>query len=81
MSEVKTIKNVDEETWAEFKGLAARHKVKLGTFLKTIVKEHEKSSAFFWDKVLLGEKILSDKEAEELERFFRQVRKEHGFRR
>lgn len=81
MSEVKTIKGIDEETWAEFKGFAARNKVKLGAFFETLVHEHEKNSTSFWTKILEGEKILSDKEAEDIEKVTLKVRKEHGFRR
>ena len=80
MAEVKTIKDVDEETWAEFKSMAAKNNVKLGTFFKTLVKGHTKNSTAFWNTILKGEKILSDKEAEELEAAVKSVRKEYGFR-
>jgi len=80
MAEVKTIKGIDEETWGEFKSFAARNKVKLGTFFKTLVKEHEKNSATFWEKILNGEKILSDTEADDIEKTVTRVRAENGFR-
>ncbi|HLC88544.1 MAG TPA: hypothetical protein VJG49_00765 [Candidatus Nanoarchaeia archaeon] len=80
MTEVKTIKDVDEDTWAEFKGYAARNKVKLGTFFKTLVTNYEKENASFWGKVLKGEKILSDKEAIGMEETSARIRKEPGFR-
>ena len=67
MAEVKTIKNVDERTWGEFKHLAARNKVKLGTFFKSLVHNHERRNNSFWDTILNCERILSDKEAEEME--------------
>ena len=80
MSEVKTIKNVDDEIWAEFKSYAAKNKVNMGTFLKTLVHEHEKARASVWDNILKGEKILSDKEAEGMHKTVRRLRKEWGYR-
>lgn len=80
MAEVKTIKNVDERTWGEFKHLAGRNKVKLGTFFKSLVHNHERRNKTFWDTILNCEKILSDKEAEEMEEVTTKIRKEYGFR-
>lgn len=79
MSEVKTIKDVGDETWAEFKVLAAQNKVKLGTLLKTLIEEYKRKSTF-WKEILEGDKILSHKEARELEKVIHAVRKEYGFR-
>jgi len=81
MTEVKTIKDVDSETWAEFKSFAAKNNVKLGIFFKTLVKEHKKNSSAFWNSILKGEKLLSDSEAKELESSIKNVRKEYGFRK
>ncbi len=78
MSEVKTIKDISDETWVEFKDLAAKHNVKLAEFFRVLVEEHEKKD--FWAEVLEGRKILSEKEAEELEKVIVSVRKEYGFR-
>ena len=80
MAEVKTIKNIDERTWGEFKHLAARNKVELGTFFKNLVHNYERRSTLFWDTILNNEKILSDREAEEMEAATKRVRKEYGFR-
>ncbi|MBI4147924.1 hypothetical protein HY490_01405 [Candidatus Woesearchaeota archaeon] len=79
MSEVKTIKNVGDDTWAEFKGLAAQHKVKMGTLFKTLIQEYKRKSPF-WEEILEGEKILSEKEARELEKVVHAVRQDCGFR-
>lgn len=81
MVNVKTIKDVDEETWSEFKSLAARNKLKMGTFFKLIIKEHEKSSQGFWENLLKGEKIFTDKEAEEMKETVKKIRNEYGFRK
>ncbi|PIN75037.1 hypothetical protein COV18_04735 [Candidatus Woesearchaeota archaeon CG10_big_fil_rev_8_21_14_0_10_37_12] len=80
MTEVKTIKDVDEQAWAEFKSLAAKNNVKMGVFFKTMLNEYKKSTNTFWERILNGEKILSDKEADEMEKVVVAVRKEHGFR-
>ena len=80
MTEVKTIKDVDAQTWAEFKSLAAKNKLKLGIFFKIILKEYEKTAKVFWKDILEGEKILSDKEADEIEDTVKRIRKERGFR-
>ena len=78
--ETKTIKGVDEEIWMRFKALAARNRLPMGKLLTDMVKEHEKKSEEFWDKILHAGKILSDKEAEEINKISRKIRKEKGFR-
>lgn len=80
MPEVKTIKDVDEGTWAEFKSMAARDRVKLGPFFKVLVNEHKKVSTAFWNAILKGEKILSDDEAEAMIKTVKRLRQEYGFR-
>lgn len=81
MTEVKTIKDVSEETWAEFKGLAARSGAKLGVFFRTLVDDYEKQTSSFWKDLLEGEKVLSEKEAVEMEKAIIAIRKEYGFRK
>lgn len=80
MSEVKTIKGVDEGTWSEFKTMAAKSNVNMGELLKTMVKNYEKSAERFWKDILKGEKLLSDKEARELSRLISKEREKLGFR-
>lgn len=77
---LKTIKAVDEVTWARFKGLAARKGTTMGVLLKHMVEEYEQKSKDFWAAVLKGEKILSDDEAAEMKRVVTCIRKEYGFR-
>ena len=78
--EVKTIKNVDEETWREFKTLAVKNNVKMSSLLRIMIKEFEKNNKDFWDEILNGEKLMSDKEAEEMKVITMKLRKERGFR-
>ena len=78
--EVKTIKDVDEETWREFKAIAAKNNVRMSSLLKIMIKEFEKNSKDFWNEILNGEKLMSDKEAEEMKILTIKLRKEKGFR-
>jgi hypothetical protein len=74
---VRTIRDVDEETWRIMKRLAEKKKIKMGLLLKMLVKEYEKIEA----KELAPKKpILSEREAIELESFLKEIRKEYGFR-
>ncbi|MBS3066331.1 hypothetical protein J4205_00775 [Candidatus Pacearchaeota archaeon] len=78
--EIRSIKNVDEETWREFKAIAAKNNVKMSSLLKIMIKEFEKNSKDFWNEILNGEKLMSDKEAEEMKILTIKLRKEKGFR-
>ena len=40
----------------------------------------EKNMNHFWNNILNGEKILSDKEAKEMENVSERIRRESGFR-
>ena len=78
--ETKCIKDVDEETWREFKTLAVKNNLKMAVLLKIMIKEFEKNNRKFWDEILYGEKLMTDKEAEEMIKITRDFRKERGFR-
>ena len=80
MSSVKTIKGVDEETWSEFKSLAAKDKVKMGRLFEKMVVEYKKKSNEFWSDILKGPRIISDGEAKIMEEAAKKIRKEYGFR-
>ncbi len=77
---VKTIKNVDEEAWFELKAMANKSNVPVGKMLEKMVSFYKDKSNKFWSRILSGEKILSDKEAREMENVVKKMRKEHGFR-
>ncbi len=74
------MKGVTEETWAEFRSLAAKNKLKTGEFFEKLVYSYKKESLDFWDDVLNGEKIISDREADSLREVVKTLRKERGFR-
>ncbi len=80
MGEVKTIKEVDDKTWYRFKILANQNKMKLGRFFKEMLEEYEEKNDPTWERILAGEKILLDQEAEELSKTLKKLRKEYGFR-
>ena len=80
MENVKTIKGVDRETWLLFKEIAAKKGMKMGDLFESMVKEQSKRSGEFWNEVLSGEKRISDKEAEDMLKIVKKLRKERGFR-
>ena len=80
MSEVKTVKGIDEKTWADFKDMAAKDKVKLGLFFKNLVEERKRQTASFWKEVFNSGKIISDEEAEGMKKAVKQLRQEQGYR-
>ncbi len=78
--EIRSIKGVGEEKWMEFKSLAAKKKVSLGELFGIMLSDYSKRSELVWNRILSGEKILSDSEALELEKTITKIRKEKGFR-
>lgn len=78
---LKTIKGVSEDKWSEFKSMAAKNNIPMGKLLENMVDAYSRKEAEnFWNRILSGEKILSDKEAEGLENVVKSLRKERGFR-
>ena len=78
--ENKCIKDVDEETWDDFKSLAVKNNMKMSILLKIMVDEFERNSRNFWIEILSRRKSLSDEEAKDIENISRKMRKERGFR-
>ena len=78
---LKTIKNVEEETWHEFKTLTVRSHLTMGELLKKMLESYESNSKNFWNEILAGNKILSDKDVEEIKSDIKLIREEHGFRK
>ncbi|HLC57154.1 MAG TPA: hypothetical protein VJH95_01135, partial [Candidatus Nanoarchaeia archaeon] len=62
METIKTIKGVNEESWAEFKSLAVRNRTNMGELFERMLEEYKKKSEENWSIILSGKKILSDKE-------------------
>ncbi len=78
--EIRSIKDVDEETWRGFKALAAKNNLKMSLLLKMMINEFESYGRDFWKSVLNREKNLTDKEAGIMMRVILDSRKERGFR-
>ena len=76
----KTIKDVDEETWKKLKILSSEENAKMGSLIKNITDDYIKNRKSAWDRILHGEKILSDSEADDMENIVKKLRKERGFR-
>ena len=79
MPTVKTIKDVNEEDWSEFKSIAARNRMKMGNLFGRMVEEYKKSKNF-WDEILRGPAILSKEDADAMLNTVKKIRKEYGFR-
>jgi len=78
--ETKSIKDVDEETWKDFRALAIRNNMKMSILLKLMVNEFQKNSRDFWKDIISRKKSLSNEEAESIEESVKKLRKEKGFR-
>ena len=78
--ENKCIKDVDEETWKDFRSLAVKSNMKMSILLKIMVNEFEKNSKDFWKEILSRKKSLTDEEAEDIENIVKKIRNERGFR-
>ena len=77
---VRTIKDVDDETWKLMKEAARREKLKMGVLLKEIVKEHKTKPSKFWSVILNGKPLLTEREAKEMVKTVAKLRKESGYR-
>jgi hypothetical protein len=80
---LKTVKDIRDEKWAEIKRLAARQKIKIGRLIENMVDVYGKHEEDVWNRVLSGERNLSDKEAEDMKKVVAGLRKDkwfkHGF--
>ena len=81
MPTVKTIKDVDEESWLEFKSIAARNKMNMGKLFARMVDGYREKSRDFWDEILKGPAILSKEEADAMLNTVKKIRNEYGFRK
>ena len=77
---VKTIKDVEEEAWLEFKSIAASSNVKMGKLFTRMVEGYKANGKDFWDDILKGPHVLNKEESEAMLKTVRGIRKEYGFR-
>lgn len=78
--ENKCIKNVDEDTWKDFKTLALKNNMKMSILLKIMVNEFEKNSKDLWKEILSRKKSLTNEEADDIWNIVKNMRNERGFR-
>lgn len=74
---VKTIRDVDENTWKTLKETAGKRKMKISNLLTLIVREFSKKEV---EGIIPPKPILTAKEAKEMGELIKTIRKEAGFR-
>lgn len=80
MEKIRTIRNVDSESWDELRLLATRYKTPLGLLLMRMIKTYKRETEKGWRNILSYKKILTDKEADEMLLKVKSMRSEMGFR-
>ena len=75
----KTVKGISPEAWAKLKSLAARKSTKIGKLIEEMTKYYDTRADEVWDMVLSGKKLLTDKEAEDMEKAIKDHKKERWF--
>lgn len=78
--EVKTIRNVDEKTWRDFKVLSAEYGISMAFLLKLMINDFKKNNKSFWSTFLNQGNVLSEEEAKYMFKVSKDMRKERGFR-
>jgi len=77
---VKTIKNVDDETWRKMREISQRKKLKMGGLLRDMVNLYSKNKGDTIRSIIPKKPILTEKEAEDMKRIVKKIRSEYGFR-
>lgn len=77
---VRTIKDVDEETWRTIREMARREKLKMATLLKEMAKEYRWKPSTTWNRILNTKPTLTKKEATAMLKTVAKLRKESGYR-
>jgi hypothetical protein len=79
MGEVKTIKGVDEDVWAEFKSIAAEEKKNMGVLFEDIIKFYkEKKSKKVWENILTVKEPMNEYEAKIVKERIKNFREDFG---
>ena len=77
---IRTIKGIENDKWMKLKILAAKRNVALGRLVEIMIEDYSNRADAVWNKILSGEKIISEKEAEEFSKEIIRLRKNRGFR-
>ena len=78
--EIKTIKGISNEKWMKLKILAAKNKMAMGKLVETMIDNYENYAESIWDEILYGKRKISNKEAEEMHKITKKIRKESWVR-
>ena len=78
--QVKTIKGIEEETWADFRSICTKNRLSTGQCFQKIITFYKHNAKDFWEDILSGKKILSHDEAQDIRMMTQRIRKERGFR-
>jgi len=74
---VKTIRDVDENTWKTLKETAGKRKMKISNLLRLMVRDFSKKEV---EEIIPSKPLLTAKEAKEMGELVKALRKEAGFR-
>ncbi len=77
---VKTVRDIKEETWQEIKTEAAKRGMNMNKYFDHMLESSKKYDEMIWDHILNHPKNLTDKEATEMKKYVKELRKEKGFR-
>ena len=78
--EIRTMKGVRRDKWLKFKEIAAKKGIRMGDLFENMIDVYSEKSDEFWDEILSGKKRLSNKEAKEMHKIVKELRKDRGFR-
>jgi len=81
MANLRTIRNIDDETWDELKGLSKRYRTPIGRLIGRMIKGYKMKGSSVWDMVLKHETLLSKDEAKKMHDVVKKLRSEYGFRK
>ena len=74
------MKGVRRDKWLKFKEIAAKKGIRMGDLFENMIDVYSEKSDEFWDEILSGKKRLSNKEAKEMHKIVKELRKDRGFR-
>jgi len=77
----RLIKNVNKESWREFKAESVKHNMRMGEFLAYLVEEHKKRehNGKGWEIIRNAKRTISDEEAEKIKKAMSAFEKIYGF--
>ena len=74
--QIKTIKGISDEKWIKLKMLAVKNKIAMGKLVENMIDNYESHIDKAWNKILYRKEKITDREAEEMYRITKKLRKE-----